>query len=488
MSTLQIVSTTSTSTGQGTSILRAATTRTATIVSSGPAKVSALQTTNPQSTPVSTVSASTIIPPAPGVPSTSTSTTPVPAVIPADKFFPLPSKPAIAIAGASIAAVLLLALLCFLYYRRRKQHQHASGLKLTGTPLSISFPKSRESDLEKCLISPPASPSGKGKRMSFTGEAEQHPAFRQLPRPVPLVHLVPPAEPHPGTLVLLRSSRSSNFLSSYSLPGQRYPPLKYPPPGVPSQPSRVSSKHSQRRPSTRSNRLEPGEICFLPGAGRHSISDGIIPTQPRAQTPRSSESSSVSQFGKLTLHHPSTETLPSPFGVEGIEEEGLGVGSGSSSIEGLTATETSANILQLSLPAGESTVEGERISNSSGSLSRTPSPGASVSEQRTTPPTPRTPIPTIPENGVDEALSLSPHQQRNGTSALALNMSGVPETSRLLIRNTSSSHSLREQHSQTFLSISSRSGSSVALVDDEPKETSNGGSFSRRPSESWWNP
>ncbi|KAF8536687.1 hypothetical protein BDD12DRAFT_933971 [Trichophaea hybrida] len=413
MTTLQIISTTFTTTGQGTSILKAAATRAATVVSSGPAKISALQTTNLPSTPVSTASASTIIPPAPGVPNTSTSTIPVPTVIPADKSFPLPSKLVIAINSASIATVLL-ALLYFLYYRRRKQHQHASVQKLTSTPLFISFPKSRESDLEKCPISPPTSPSGKGKR-------------------------------------------------------QQYPPPKYPPPRIPSQPSKVISKYSQRRLSTRSNRLEPGEICFLPGAGRHSISDGIIPTPPRAQTPRSSESSSVPQSGNLTHHHPSIETFPSPFGVEGVEEEGLEVRSGSPSIEGLAATETSATVLQLSPPAGEWTVEGERINNSNRSPSRAPSPGASISEQRTTPPTPRTPIPTIPENGAKEALSLSPHQQRNGTSALASNMSGAPETSRFPIRNTSSSHSLHEQHSQTFLSISSRSGSSVALVDDEPK-------------------
>jgi hypothetical protein len=372
-----------------------------------------------------------------------------------------------------------------------------------------------------------------GKRVFLIDEPEQHPALQQLPRPVPLVHLVPPTESHPGTLVQLRSSLSSNLLSCYLLPGQRYLPPEYPPRGVPLRPSRVSSqpgKRSQQRPSTRSNRLERGAICFLPGAGRHSLSlDRIILTSPRAQTPGSSES--VSSSGKLTLHHPSTETLLLPFVVEGIEEEGLRVGCGSSSIDGSTTTEALASVLQSPPPTRGSTPEGERVGITiviprlaslrsttgvsakkdpcceegevdycltdeyelkkvstrrgaqppiSGRSPRTLSLGAFVSEQFITPPIPRTPIPIISENGADEALAQNSCQRRNGTSTLALNLPETSETSCLPIRNMSSYHSLREQRSQTFLSISSRSGSSVALVEDEPKERSRGSSFSRK--------
>jgi hypothetical protein len=237
-------------------------------------------------------------------------------------------------------------------------------------------------------------------------------------------------------------------------------------------------------------------VTFLPGAGRHSLSDGVIPNQ----TSRNSTSSSIYHVGKVLVQMPSnssgTETPP-PF--QDIEEEGPVASSRSASVYDEEPEETKEKRPSsrstfgvavtsdvLSSPSRAQVNERPGRSEIFQSPSRTSSPSGFMCDYPEAPP-------NTYNNGMEiltcDVLPLGARspQERHGRSSpsISSNRSRTSDRSRLPMsaRIVSSSMSLSHKTSQSSRSVSSRTGSSAALLEDAAKEDSmsNGDSPS-----SWW--
>jgi hypothetical protein len=494
------------------------------------------------------------------------------------------------IIGAAVGGSIGLFLFCLLFgilfcarRRRRKQKKILQNRELIRSSLSTALPQPQGADLEKGfeprrVSSRPV--SGRHAASTHCNTAQEiesaeklsirykqpiedvHPAFRSSHRDS-LLHVAPSAISASTAYGSARRNADDNMPSA-SMPGQRYPPPQYPPPEVPSYPSRICSminlpckssdaawerKQSTRstkshnRPQSRSSSSASGPVVtFLPGAGRHSLSEGIIPMPAVNQTPQNSTSSSTFHNGKVLVQMPTNNSgheAPSPF--QDIEEEGPSASSRSSGIddgqhdktasakENQRSCEASVAPRVASLTFGVALSSGH-FSNATSSASRstlgtaitsdahsppgraqgsdTRRQGPNISEALQSPYSSRTPspsafvydFPAAPQNvhndsverfPYDGALSLSVRSlhegyDRNSPSVLSTR-SRTPDRSRLSIKNVSSPMALSHKTSQSSQSVSSRAGSSAALIEDASKEDTgrdrmlNGGSPG-----SWW--
>lgn len=375
-----------------------------------------------------------------------------------------------------------------------------------------------------------------------------HPAFRDAPsvHHMPISRM-PQGDGHRGS----RAPPQVNLLPSPSLPGARYPPPQYPPPETPTVPSRVCSLQSQtrpatcvRRPSTRSSKSHTlvrsqsrssvassagvggPMVTFIPGAGRHSLPDGIIPGPAMALIPRTSASNPIGHHGKVIVGTASNvEPLAPAPSFQDIEEECPDVYAKQSlarnSDGGVTLPRTyspyprpasaQSKVWSSTTPAPLENKKARPRDTTSRNTSPLPldyNKARSINARSISPP----PLEYSKSRSID-ARSTSPQQPpssgqedrpvlerlswdddpmplglhiRRGSSAP---VQPVP-ASRLPVLSVAKRTSLREQSSQTFHSICSRAGSSAALIEDAAREGEtagdDGGMFSRALPGGWW--
>jgi hypothetical protein len=439
------------------------------------------------------------------------------------------------VTGAAVGGSLGLLLLCLLIgillcsrRRRRQQEKTMRNRKPICSSICLTLPYTQGSgDLEKgfkpCRPSPRPNSAGNNIPRDSEGSVENPSA---LPQSLEDVH---PALRHctaRDSLTIAPLPELETFGSAKrdilsSMPGQRYPPPQYPPPEVPPYPPRVYNPSSppckpaarERRPSTRSTRSTASNIrsrsrssssasgpvvTFLPGAGRHSLSDGVIPAPIGNQTPGNSTSSPIYHVGKVLVRMPSnssgTETPPL---FQDIEEEGPIASSGNASVDGEESEETSHTKEERSpsrstfgvafttdVPSSPSRTQLQwpsRTSSSSGFMCDYPAAPANTDNNG---------MERLPCDDVQPLNIRSPQERHGRRSPSALsNRSTTPDSSRLptSTRTISSSMPLRHKTSQSSRSVSSRRGSSVALIEDAAEEASikdsmlSGGSPG-----SWW--
>ncbi|KAI5844193.1 hypothetical protein BZA05DRAFT_448547 [Tricharina praecox] len=482
--------------------------------------------------------------------------------------------------GTSVIVILLALLAAFLFIRRRRRKQVLYNRNLLRSSIAVCLPlgdsggggkytaaatnteKDQPRDLNHSFPMPPRGVRPTPRRSnsmpavgrSGTGGIDQ--------RTAPLAPLAPPSRPAPRLGTPQGSGRRGSHLpqlyvsASPSLPGARYPPPQYPPPETPTIPSRVCSLQSQtrpavsvRRPSTRSSKSHTlvrsqsrssvassagvvvgPMVTFVPGAGRHSLPDGIVPAM--TLTPRTSASSLIAHHGKVIVGAASSvEPLASAPSFQDIKEEetpvytrqsaarnsdgGVKLPKTYSPYPAPAAVQSRDGLANTPLPLEYNKARPRDNGSRSSSPLLTDRNKARASDVRSIPspllennnkrsrslgawtnlPLPPPPPPQNDDQGdrpVLERLSWDDDPMPLGLQIRRESSASVQPVpaSKLPVRSVASYGSLHEQASQTFHTISSRAGSSAALIEDAAKEEAtpdnSGAKISRTLPGSWW--